>query len=40
VLTAGYVNEDTVLRHTHFVARLGHHAHGLAAHRMVWSCSA
>jgi hypothetical protein len=31
------MNEDSVRRHTEFVARLGHHGHGLAAYRMGWS---
>jgi hypothetical protein len=37
VLTAGDVNEDSVWRHTKFVARLGFYAHGLAVGRMGWS---
>ena len=37
VLTAGDMNEDSMRCHTSVVVRLGHHAHGLVVHRMVWS---
>ena len=40
VLAARHMNENSVWRHTKFVARLGYHAHGLAVGRMSWSIGA